>query len=231
MPGAKRRALKKLLTPSQNPAHFHSNGMTASRPFEVSPSITPPPTLSYSPTDPHADPYALDTSQSQAEAQDAKILDDMEARKHVMGSAQSVHSIGNTSAPETSATGVPPNHTSLSPPPMADRTVHKSASAPAAVKGTITLTADDLIDANENGNGKGKKKSSKQRFLEREVRIFPIFVITILLGYREGRPVGSSFLPSSLPPFLTFLQSSCIPHSTGSKEGRTTQCGTPTRSS
>jgi len=153
MPGAKRRALKKLLSPhSEAKDAQHQPFPAGAEPSDVEGSAVP--TLSHSPTSPNGNVVGssaqslrdlnvspLPPAAVSPRSTELQLVDQMQARENVIGSG---HASGMTS---------PSN--SLSPP--------QGAVSPQAGGYTV----DDLLNAGTDS--KGKKKSSKQRFLEREV--------------------------------------------------------------
>jgi hypothetical protein len=153
MPGAKRRALKKLLSPhSEAKDAQHQPFPTGTEHSEVEEMAVP--TLSHSPVSPNGNavgrevPGLRDLSVSplppaavSPRSTELQLVDEMQARQNVIGSGH--------------ASGLSSSSNSLSPPQGA------------ATPQSAGYTVDDLLNAGTDS--KGKKKSSKQRFLEREV--------------------------------------------------------------
>jgi hypothetical protein len=150
MPGAKRRALKKLLSPHSGPKESHHQSFpTGTEHSNVDPIAVP--TLSHSPgqsgdglssTTTSLRDLSVSPLPSAAGDQrpvELQMVDEMQNREHVIGSGHA----GLAASPSNS----------LSP------------QANAAPSGGYTV--DDLLNAGTDAQG--KKKSSKQRFLEREV--------------------------------------------------------------
>jgi hypothetical protein len=151
MPGAKRRALKKLLSPHSGPKESHHQSFpTGTEHSNVDPIAVP--TLSHSPVqsvdgltstttslrDLSVSP--LPPSAADQGSVELQLVDEMQNRENVIGSG----------------------HASLASSPS--NTLSPPAATPSSGGG---YTVDDLLNA--GADGKGKKKSSKQRFLEREV--------------------------------------------------------------
>ncbi|KAG7575497.1 hypothetical protein FFLO_00316 [Filobasidium floriforme] len=151
MPGAKRRALKKLLSPHSGPKESHQSFPTGTEHSNVDPIAVP--TLSHSPVQ-SVDGLASTTtslrdlsvsplppSAADQGSVELQLVDEMQNRENVIGSG----------------------HASLASSPS--NTLSPPAATPSSGGG---YTVDDLLNAGTDG--KGKKKSSKQRFLEREAR-------------------------------------------------------------
>jgi len=161
MPGAKRRALKKLLSPhSEAKDAQHQPFPNGAEPSDVEGNAVP--TLSHSPTSPNGNSVGssaqslrdlnvspLPPAAVSPQSTELQLVDEMQARQNVIGS-------GN-------ASGMSSPSNSLSPP--------QGAVSPQAGGYTV----EDLLNAGTDS--KGKKKSSKQRFLEREVsRLYCLFL-------------------------------------------------------
>lgn len=157
MPGSKRRALKKLLSPNSSPADAGSPStsmITGLRPVDSASSAQ----SGASGTSIASDSRNYLTDEQIAEQQSE--LDKMEARKDSIGGTP--QSTGLTAG--GSLDGVPPIDSlpgqsgeasrALPPPPPPQQGMYGSAA----------------VNGNGNGGGGGGKKSSKQKFAERQAR-------------------------------------------------------------
>ncbi|KIR63852.1 hypothetical protein I312_105202 [Cryptococcus bacillisporus CA1280] len=144
MPGSKRRALKKLLSPSHSP--FTSDSPADSTPV---PAVSPQPELPPA-TDDAAAAQVAAAGISPQEIQDNVVLEEMHEREKEIGHATSPAGLGGVNS-----------SSSLSVPVQAQEA--KSGG----------LYGGGMY-ANSNGGGSGgggkKKKSSRQRFEERQAR-------------------------------------------------------------
>lgn len=147
MPGSKRRALKKLLSPSHSP--FTSDSPADSTPV---PAVSPQPELPPA-TDDAAAAQVAAAGISPQEIQDNVVLEEMHEREKEIGHATSPAGLGGVNS-----------SSSLSVPVQAQEA--KSGG----------LYGGGMY-ANSNGGGSGgggkKKKSSRQRFEERQVSLSP----------------------------------------------------------
>lgn len=179
MPGAKRRALKKLLSPHHHhadsaPATSHGDSTPEAQELGYDAQQQPLSSSSAVVTS----PISLPKAEAELENESA-VLDEMEARSSMIGSGHSTQEL--VGSPPTSRGFHFGLHGSSSSAAAANG-MHKSASAPPAI------TAEDLLNGNVGGTaaeaggaaGGKKKKSSKQRFLEREVS----FAVLKSAGFR-----------------------------------------------
>lgn len=147
MPGSKRRALKKLLSPSHSP--FTSDSPADSTPV---PAASPQPELPPA-TDDAAAAQVAAAGISPQEIQDNVVLEEMHEREKEIGHATSPAGLGGVNS--SSSLSVP-------------------AQAQEAKSGGMYGGG---MYANSNGGGSGgggkKKKSSRQRFEERQVSLSP----------------------------------------------------------
>ena len=150
MPGSKRRALKNLLSPHSHPKESaHQSMPTGTEHSNVDPIAVP--TIGHSPADSTDGLTSTTTSlrdlsvsplpppAADQRSEELQLVDEMQNREHIIGS-------GHASLASSPSNGLSP----------------KGTASPSG-----GYTVDDLLNA--GSEGKGKKKSSKQRFLEREV--------------------------------------------------------------
>jgi hypothetical protein len=146
MPGAKRRALKKLLSPHHEARDSHHQSFPTehaeSEPIAV-PTLSASPDVASSTASISAMSISpLPPAATTPQPTELQLVAEMENRQGVIGS-------GHASQLTSPSSSIP---------------------SPRQAPTNGGYTVDDLLNAGTEGGGKGKKKSSRQRFAEREAR-------------------------------------------------------------
>lgn len=148
MPGSKRRALKKLLSPNHSPIAPDSPSADTTPTSALSPQPELPPA-----TDDAAAAQAAAAGISPQELQDNAVLEDMHEREKEIGHASAPAGLGGV----------------ISPSP--------SSASTQETKGGGMYGGGMYANANGGGGGGKKKKSSRQRFEERQVSLISLSAI------------------------------------------------------
>ncbi|OWZ29510.1 OTU domain-containing protein 6B [Cryptococcus neoformans c45] len=141
MPGSKRRALKKLLSPNHSPLAPDSPSADITPTSALSPQPELPPA-----TDDAAAAQAAAAGISPQELQDNAVLEDMHEREKEIGHASAPAGLGGVISPSPSSTSTQ------------------------ETKSGGMYGGGMYANANGGGGGGKKKKSSRQRFEERQAR-------------------------------------------------------------